>query len=68
MNKNKLEKCVEISEELLERISAYEKEVKERLADGYTAFGSRWNPKLTGAIRRQSMELTRALSDLRKPA
>lgn len=72
MNKNKLQAALKHAQELILRISEYEGKVDRRLAVpitawGFTELGARWNPKMTGAIRRQSMELTRALADLRKP-
>ena len=74
MDKIKLAEAVAEAKKFIGRAFEYEREVEERLtgtADElaeWTEFGARQNPKATGAIRRQSIELTRALAQLRKPA
>lgn len=52
MDKNKISK---VKEEML------------RLNDAIVAMERYWGPKETGAVRRASMDLTRALAELRKP-
>lgn len=62
MNKAKIEACEKLCREFLERSKAVK-------ADGQTmrfmhvGYGSRES----GALRRTSLELTRALADLRRP-
>lgn len=59
MNQTKLNKAVSEAREFLKRADAL---TKDNQGGGY------FSPsKLSGAVRRQSMELTRALADLRKP-
>jgi hypothetical protein len=61
MNKHKIEACERLCHEFLERA----KKVKsEDAALGKDAWY--WGSKGTGALRRTSMELTRALADLRR--
>lgn len=52
MNKNKVNKV---------------KEEMARLENAISAMEKCWGPKETGAVRRASMDLTRALAELRKP-
>jgi hypothetical protein len=57
---------VGIAEQEAKRFLARVKELKAAVSD---ADGSLWsNPKETGAVRRASMDLTRALSAMRKPS
>lgn len=61
MNKSKIEACEKLCREFLERA----KKVKgDNDALGKDAWY--WGSKDTGALRRTSMELTRALADLRR--
>lgn len=62
MNKAKIEACEKLCREFLERAKA----VKDR---GQTLGSDAWywGSKDTGALRRTSLELTRALADLRRP-
>ena len=77
MNKEQIDLVADCAQELIRRIAEYEIAIKDRLAEPksdstyyyeWTEFRARQNPKLTGAIKRQSMELTRALANLRKSA
>jgi hypothetical protein len=49
--------------ELATMIREYEKDQAEQRKAGYPYYA---NPKLTGAIRRKSMDLTRALAEMRR--
>jgi hypothetical protein len=61
MNKAKIEACEKLCREFLERA----KEVKSN-PHLLGEYGLIWGGKETGALRRTSMELTRALADLRR--
>ena len=62
MNKAKIEACERLCREFLERA----KKVKgDNAALGTDAWY--WGSKETGALRRTSLELTRALAELRRP-
>ncbi len=58
MNQTKLNKAVAEAREFIKRADALTKDHQDI---GY------FFPSKLGAVRRQSMELTRALSELRKP-
>lgn len=60
MNQNKLEAARDAALEFLRRTNALQKQVSK---EGWSITGS----PLTAAVRRQSMELTRALAHLRRP-
>ena len=60
MNIETISKAEAEAREFIKRCKAVRKSAKE---DNYCFFGC----QETGALRRQSMELTRALADLRKP-
>lgn len=60
MNQAKLNKAVAEAREFIKRADAL---TKDHQGSGYF-----FPSKLSGAVRRQSMELTRALSELRKPS
>ena len=60
MNKAKIELCEKLCREFLERAK-----VTKETANGNSAWF--WGSKDTAALRRTSMELTRALADLRRP-
>lgn len=62
MNQTKLNKAVAEAREFIKRADAL---TKDHQGSGY--FFYFFPSKLSGAVRRQSMELTRALSELRKP-
>ena len=66
MDKIKLAEAVAAAKEFIGRAYEYERDTPKRMYGEYEAFEP--NPKATGSIRRQSMELTRALAQLRKPA
>lgn len=57
MNRDKLKVAVEEAERFLQRVKA--------LPEPYTDVS--YFPKEQGAIKRSSMDLTRALADLRRP-
>ena len=62
MNKQKIEACEKLCQEFLERA--------KKVKGDNTALGSDawyWGSKDTAALRRTSMELTRALAELRRP-
>lgn len=59
MNLDKLDACVKEAKEFIARAQVVKQQIS---TDGY-----RSNPRETGALRRTSMELTRALADLRRP-
>ena len=59
MNKAKIEQCERLCREFLERAKAVKAEIKNEV----WYFGC----KETSALRRTSMELTRALAELRRP-
>ncbi len=59
LNKYKLNNVRAECEEMIKRIADYEKCVIDEKYHSWT------HPKQSGALRRQSMELTRALSNLR---
>lgn len=62
MNKAKIEACEKLCQEFLERAKA--------VKDNCKPIGNAewfWGSRETGALRRTSMELTRALADLRRP-
>lgn len=60
MNIETLDNAVEEAKKFIEKA---EKAIKRSEEDGYTFFGC----KETAACKRASMDLTRALSELRKP-
>ena len=60
---DKINRAVEIAEEFVRRAKAV---VKESGVTAENPYGTP-SPRLTGALRRQSLELTRALADLRNP-
>ena len=62
MNKTGIQKAMEAAEEFIERASAV---LDEEADSKYTH--SLYPSAKTGALRRQSMELTRALAEMRKP-
>lgn len=67
MNNHKIEACERLCKEFMERAQALRQHEKE--CDAKADY--RWfiySPRESGALRRTSMELTRALADLRKPA
>ena len=59
MNKQTLAAAKSAAQEFLERIEAYEVAVK-------AANGQEHQPRESGSVRRQSMELTRSLARLRR--
>ena len=61
MNKSKIEACEKLCREFLERATAVRTKAQPIGKDGWY-LGS----QETGALRRTSMELTRALADLRR--
>ena len=68
MNKEKVKACKTLCKQFLERVKEWE--------EATVPYTSKWGneeythvpsaPKQSGALRRVSMELTRALSDMRK--
>jgi len=62
MNKYNIELVKDVANELLSRIKNLEDNARMVEDSGYY-----YSSKFTGAVRRQSMELTRALAELRKP-
>ena len=60
MRPSDIEKACRAAKEFLRRA-----QVVMRLVEGEST--SSWNPKHIAALRRQSMELTRALEDMRHP-
>ena len=65
MKKSKIDRVKTEMDRLKERIEALE---AEALDDGFGRgkMTDYWSPKETGAVRRASMDLTRALADLRR--
>ena len=62
MNQKAIDQAVTEAKRFLNRVALMEKVVKSQKTDDYS-----WlNPKETGAVRRASMDLTRALADLRQ--
>jgi len=66
MNRDRLAIAVAEAERFIERAKALPKPVPYERG-GHT-FTDNYFPKEQGAIRRASMDLTRALADLRRPA
>lgn len=62
MNKAKIEQCERLCREFLERAKAVKGSDQALGKDAWY-----WSSKETGALRRTSMELTRALADMRRP-
>lgn len=60
MNNKKLLTAINEAQRFLERAKELQ---KEKVSD----YGQYWASAKTGAVRRSSMDLTRALADLRKP-
>jgi len=69
MNRDKLAVAVAEAERFLKRAKALPKPVTRKFygADAGSYIDNSFPPKNGGEIRRASMDLTRALSDLRKP-
>lgn len=70
MDRKKIKAAVEEAERFLKRVKALPKpetRVKSWQSDGSTFLDESIPPKDGGAIRRASMDLTRALADLRRP-
>ena len=65
MNRRRLQIAVAEAKRFLARAEALPPEVETAPGD-YSNFFTNNHPKETGAIRRASMDLTRALADLRK--
>ena len=66
MDKEKVHEVVRICDELKKRAEAWE-EAAYHDWQGKPRDYAGWAPKETGALRRTSMELTRALADMRRP-
>lgn len=66
MNTSTLRKAIKEANRFLELAAQLEREyiVQEKRSEGW-AYAS---PKTTGAVRRASMELTRALAEMRRPS
>jgi hypothetical protein len=62
----KINKAVKAAQEFLARVDELAKETSKKYTVGDYTF-SPSGPKQSGALRRQSMELTRALAEMRKP-
>ena len=60
MNLKKIKTSIDAAEEFIKRANA----LKEKEPESDTWF---WGSKESSALKRQSMELTRALAELRKP-
>jgi len=70
MDKTKVETVVKLCDELKKRAQAWKKASKgcEFIgSDGKTYVSMYGPPKESGALRRCSMELTRALAEMRRP-
>lgn len=65
MNKAKVHEVVRLCDELKDRAEAWE-EAAYHDWQGNPRDYAGWAPKETGALRRISMELTRALADMRR--
>ena len=65
MQNSKIQEAKELAEQFLRVVAVMEKE-EERLNEPYvnTSYQS---PKHRGAVRRKSLDLTRALAEMRKP-
>lgn len=62
MNQETLMCCINEAERFIDRAHELDDLLREQAADKYT-----WlNPRESGAVRRASMDLTRALADLRQ--
>lgn len=66
MNRTKLNMAVQEAYRFIQKAEALPIPVKHTFGDGQEYMDSNF-PKEQGAIRRASMDLTRALADLRKP-
>jgi len=69
MDKKKLDTAVNEAKKFLDRVKELQTEQKKTMT--YEVFGEQHTyipscPKESGAVRRASMDLTRALADLRK--
>ena len=70
MDKEKVETVVNLCDELKRRAKVWEEAAKEYEytgSDGKIHFSFPLAPKESAALRRISMELTRALADMRRP-
>ena len=61
MNLNTVSKAVEEAKRFIAAAEVFHKAETDKAKSYYT------NPKESGAVRRASMDLTRALADMRKP-
>jgi hypothetical protein len=65
MNKSNIEKAVRAAEDFITAVADMRVEEKSRVSeDGKYQYDS---PKHRGSVRRKSMDLSRALSEMRKP-
>lgn len=67
MNKEGFDKAVAAATEFLERARKVRWTEHHCHPPSTSTFWTCYGPTETGALRRQSMELTRALSEMRKP-
>ena len=68
MNRDKLAAAVAEAERFIRRAKALPKPTKYEIPGSqHNPFWNDYFPKEQGAIRRASMDLTRALADLRRP-
>ncbi len=68
MDDKKIKLAVKVAKEFIALVDEMVTEEKERVCvlDGRT-YGQYPSPKHRGAVRRRSMDLARALADMRKP-
>lgn len=68
MRKEKIEVCRELCFEFIKRADAFLESSKPRKTEwkGDIYYSEDYSPKHSGALRRMSMELTRALADMRR--
>ena len=63
MNNEKIAEAVREAERFLAKHKAFEAAIPKGVGSGYYM----WGTKESGALRRASMDLTRALAEMRKP-
>ena len=66
MDKEKVHEVVRLCDELKKRAEKWEEAAYHDWRGNPRDYAG-WAPKETGALRRTSMELTRALADMRRP-